>query len=79
MIILKYSDGKIIEFKTNGNFRDYIKTTYNGSTRIVYKLLTGKPFKSNRKQFEKLIDAVAYRKNDLAKSVETRGDECNPV
>lgn len=80
-VILKYSNGNILEFKTNAEFRDYIKNTYNGSTRIVYKLLSGKPFvlQRNKIQFKDLENAIAYRKNDLAKSVETMGDECNPV
>ncbi len=80
-VILKYSNGKIIEFETNGDFRNYIKDTYNGSTRMVYRLLTGEPFvlKRNKEQLKDLENAIAYRKNDLAKSVETMGDEFNPV
>ena len=81
-VILKYKNGTVLKFDTNKEFRQFIAKKYNASTKIVYKLLNGKPFElstRSKKTLKDLEGAIAYREKDLLKSVETKCDECSTV
>lgn len=77
-------NNEIINFETKTQYIEYFKIKYDACSRIPEQILKNGIYNPSRitkknKKFECLIGARAYINKDLAKSVETMGDECNPV